>query len=166
LNTKEPTSIYDLLFIFSILDISAACGLYIIYFVFKEFGDDFRGRGIHPECRIIYTFFGVFIIVGVGASFYFFSRLPPYILRDSTLFFLSLASFPMLAWGIKKLSSLSPSLGETLLCVADGDSPSVDGDAANALTFFITNLTVSVMWYWLRYNPEGTINPSWTGVFG
>jgi hypothetical protein len=23
-----------------------------------------------------------------------------------------------------------------------------------------------LLWFWLRYNPEGTVNPSWTAVFG
>jgi hypothetical protein len=163
---KEPTSVADLLFVFFVLNICFACNFYLLYFIWKQFGDDFRGRGRDPECRIFYSIMGIVLIAGVGFGFYCMAQLPVYISRDSALFFLSLASIPALTWAIKKLCILKPSLGETLLGVADSDSPRVDGDAANALTLFVVNLVVSVLWYWLRYNPEGTVNPSWTGVFG
>ena len=163
---KEPTSVADLLFVFSVWNICIACMFYILYFFWKRFGDDFRGRGKHPECRVFYSFTGIVLVAGVGFCLYSALQFPVYILRDSALFFLSLASIPAFAWAIKKLSILRPSLGETLLGVADGDSPRVDGDAANALTLFVANLVISALWYWLRYNPEGMVNPSWTGVFG
>ena len=88
-------------------------------------------------------------------------------LRDSVLFSLSACSMLGFIWVVKKLSSLSPRLGETLL-IASGDegSSAVDTGAVNALMLCISNVVVCVLWYWLRYDPEGTVNPSWTGVFG
>jgi hypothetical protein len=34
------------------------------------------------------------------------------------------------------------------------------------LMFFLLNLAIGVAWYLLKYNPEGTVNPGWTGIFG
>ena len=34
------------------------------------------------------------------------------------------------------------------------------------LMFFLANLAVCVAWYSLKYEPEGTVNPRWTGIFG
>jgi hypothetical protein len=34
------------------------------------------------------------------------------------------------------------------------------------LVFFLLNLTIGVAWYSLKYNPKGTVNPGWTGIFG
>jgi len=31
---------------------------------------------------------------------------------------------------------------------------------------FLYSTILSVVWYWYRYNPEGTVNKGWTGVFG
>jgi threonine/homoserine/homoserine lactone efflux protein len=39
-------------------------------------------------------------------------------------------------------------------------------DDLSNLMFFLLNLAFSVAWYSLKYNPEGTVNPGWTGIFG
>lgn len=85
----------------------------------------------------------------------------------SALFPISVCSMPGFVWAVKKLCSLSPRLGETLL-VSSGQesSPAVDAAAVYALVFCVANIVVCMFWYWLRYNPEGTVNPSWTGIFG
>jgi hypothetical protein len=31
---------------------------------------------------------------------------------------------------------------------------------------FLYTMILCVIWYWYRYNPEGTVNREWTGVFG
>ena len=41
----------------------------------------------------------------------------------------------------------------------------VDKWACSGLVFFHTNLIVCMLWYAYGYNPEGTVNPGWTGVF-
>lgn len=42
----------------------------------------------------------------------------------------------------------------------------LDIKAFNCLCFFVANLGTSVLWYAYKYNPEGTMNPDWTDVFG
>lgn len=86
---------------------------------------------------------------------------------DTGFFPISVCSMLGFVWAVKKLCSLSPRLGETLL-VSSGQesSPAVDASAVYALAFCVTNIIVCMFWYWLRYNPEGTVNPSWTGIFG
>jgi hypothetical protein len=86
---------------------------------------------------------------------------------DSALFPISVCSMPGFVWAVKKLCSLSPRLGETLLVsLGQESSPAVDASAVYALAFCVANIVVCVFWYWLRYNPKGTVNPSWTGIFG
>jgi hypothetical protein len=86
---------------------------------------------------------------------------------DTAFFPISVCSMLGFVWAVKKLCSLSPRVGETLL-VSSGQesSPAVDASAVYALAFCVANIIVCMFWYWLRYNPEGTVNPSWTGIFG
>lgn len=90
--------------------------------------------------------------------------------KDWVLFTLSLGIVPTFVFAVKKLCGYSPKLGEFLMIVEDEDhdesAQPVDGIAVSALTLCITTLTICVLWYWLRYNPEGTVNPSLAGIFG
>lgn len=42
----------------------------------------------------------------------------------------------------------------------------IDHLACILLCFFFTNLTLCLMWYAFLYDSAGTVNPSWTDVFG
>jgi hypothetical protein len=89
------------------------------------------------------------------------------ILRESILFAASVFSVLVFVWAVKKLCSLNPRLGEALLVSSgEGSPPAVDIGALYSLTLCIANIVLCVLWYWLKYNPEGTVNPSWTGIFG
>ncbi|KAH7092253.1 hypothetical protein FB567DRAFT_516851 [Paraphoma chrysanthemicola] len=62
-----------------------------------------------------------------------------------------------------------PRLGMVLLVIpfsADISPGKIDEQAFGALIFFLVNFLVCFLWYWLRYNPEGTGLPDWTGLFG
>ena len=48
---------------------------------------------------------------------------------------------------------------------AENELP-IDGAAWASLVFFLANLTVCVLWYAFMYDSTGTVNPSWTDVFG
>jgi hypothetical protein len=99
------------------------------------------------------------------------------LVADCFFFDLSLVCAPVFVFIVKKLCWLSPGLGETLLLASHEEiSPTVDEGADDAdavdqgavwsLTFCIANIILCLLWYWLRYNPANTLNPSWTGVFG
>lgn len=65
-----------------------------------------------------------------------------------------------------------PGLGAKLLMRVSTDSAtSSDSQEINhsgVLWFlgFIYNITITVLWYAYRYDPQGTVNQGWTGVFG
>lgn len=42
----------------------------------------------------------------------------------------------------------------------------IDNRAWVSLCFFLTNLMVCILWYAFIYDPKGSLNPSWTDVFG
>jgi hypothetical protein len=48
-----------------------------------------------------------------------------------------------------------------------GRSEYVSGQTAVLYLYgFSGSLVLGTLWYWLRYDPEGTVNPGWTSVFG
>jgi hypothetical protein len=64
-----------------------------------------------------------------------------------------------------------PSAGTQLLVVeieteTETETPIVKAEACWAFAFFLINITVFVTWYAFRFSSDGTVNPSWTGVFG
>jgi hypothetical protein len=101
---------------------------------------------------------------------------------DCVFFDLSLVSIPAFVFIIMKLCILSPRLRDTVLVASreesssavneeslpsvDEGSPVVDEAAVWSLTFCIANIVLCLLWYWLSYKSDGTVNPSWTGVFG
>lgn len=42
----------------------------------------------------------------------------------------------------------------------------VAGSDLGNLMLILVNLTAYMVWYSLKYDPVGTINPGWTGIFG
>lgn len=50
--------------------------------------------------------------------------------------------------------------------VLENAPPPVESDAFMALSFFLINLVICVLWYALNYDEAGTVNPAWTDVFG
>jgi hypothetical protein len=60
-------------------------------------------------------------------------------------------------------------LGKNLLVTyldAQGGVPRIDQGAVLSLIFFLATILACVLWYGCVYDPSGTSNPSWTGVFG
>jgi hypothetical protein len=71
-----------------------------------------------------------------------------------------------LSWAYSALFLLSiryPAFGKWLLLVTDNE---FDRYACFCLLFFAANLIITVFWYWAKYNPVGTVIPTWAGVFG
>ncbi|KAJ6594577.1 hypothetical protein B0H19DRAFT_65568 [Mycena capillaripes] len=79
--------------------------------------------------------------------------------------------------GLDRVGRRWPRVAEVLLVKRKSTQENQDSDGGNnagpvddrawlALCFFFTNLMVSVLWYALVYDPTGTLNPSWTEVFG
>jgi hypothetical protein len=89
-----------------------------------------------------------------------------YMLRDSVLFYLGFACLFILEWAIRRLCLSSPWWREMLLITTAEKDLGVDEYSVWALILCIYNVAIPVLWFWLRYNPEGTVNPSWTTGFG
>jgi hypothetical protein len=83
----------------------------------------------------------------------------------SLVTFGGLPSIPAFIYGVEIVCKWSPKVGATLL-VSEGENGGADRDAVYCLAFFLVNITVCVLWYSLRYDSEGTVNPGWTGIFG
>jgi len=58
-----------------------------------------------------------------------------------------------------------PRVARTFLLISD-DSADSDQRINLAFSFFLYTLVICILWYGLRYDAEGTVNPSWTGIFG
>jgi hypothetical protein len=73
-----------------------------------------------------------------------------------------------IAVAVIEISARRKGLGRKLLVIfeAQDNADRVDLGACFCLVFFLMNLTVCLLWYSYGYNPEGTVNPGWTGVFG
>ena len=90
---------------------------------------------------------------------------------DIPILFTVVGGAPLVGFLVNVLSSSYPRLGSQLLVrfpsgdLASGNTKSDQG-AVWSLVLFLINLTVSVLWYAFRFDSEGTVNPSWTGVFG
>jgi hypothetical protein len=86
------------------------------------------------------------------------------------LVFLSICGFiPILRFCIVRLCAISRRLGMSLLVISyseDVAPGTIDEDALFGLTFFLVNFFICFLWYWLKYNPEGTGIPNWTEMFG
>jgi hypothetical protein len=60
-------------------------------------------------------------------------------------------------------------LGKNILIAypdAQGGAPKIDRGVILSLIFFLTTILACLLWYGCVYDPSGTSNPSWTGVFG
>jgi hypothetical protein len=163
---EEPDSLFHVPLMLSMMALCLAMLFYITYGTFKLFRDAIRRR--FPGR---YGVLGVYtlILMGVEIALLLWMMLfHVHVFRDSMLLYLGFACLFLFEWAIRRLSLLSPWLGETLLITTAEKSLSVDvyDPAVWALILCIYNVVVSVLWYWLRYNPEGTVNPSWTRVFG
>jgi hypothetical protein len=169
--THEPISMFLYLLLLFVGNI-ALVGPFILplslYDIFTTFRSEHRtqGHGRKWSERICISFAVGIMMVLIGFTCIPILVMDHRISMDSALFSLSVCSAPGFVFAVKKLCSLNPRLGETLMVALDEESPTVDGDAVNALTLCIANVTVSVLWYWLRYDPRGTVDPSWTEVFG
>jgi hypothetical protein len=151
----------------SVMLFSPFAVLLFFYFTFSEFWSDYREGRLERSwgylCVIISM---MFFMLGLEAGFCWFVIDYHIWMKNCAFFSLSLLSVPAFVFAVKRLCGLSPKLGETLMVVQDESAQSVDGTAIKALTLCITTVTICVLWYWLGYNPEGTVNPSWVGVFG
>lgn len=89
----------------------------------------------------------------------------PLSLLDILLFLLSFTAPLFLAVMILWLCSY-PHLSVYILMVPESLRGRKPRRAIWTLEFFVVNLSVCALRYCLRYNPKGTVNPSWTEVFG
>jgi hypothetical protein len=67
------------------------------------------------------------------------------------------------------LSSRFIMLGKNLLVVLPSrseTSPKLDYGGFLSLMLFLTTVLGSALWYGYIYDSDGTVNPSWTGIFG
>jgi hypothetical protein len=85
---------------------------------------------------------------------------------DILLFLLSFTAPLLLAVTILWLCSWYPHLSVYILMVPESLRSREPPRATWTLVFFVVNLSVCALWYCLRYDPKGTVNPSWTEVFG
>jgi hypothetical protein len=146
---------------------------FIAFFVFSTLLSSFL-RDYHPRDyanRWIPRLDVSLLILAVSLEWYLYgcrlSRFDkPQAWIDVLLFSLIPCGVLTFIWILEKLCSLSPGLGEMLLIAVLEHYLDVDERAVHALIFCIANIVIAVLWYWLRFNPEGTVNPSWTGVFG
>jgi hypothetical protein len=85
---------------------------------------------------------------------------------DILLFLLSFTAPLLLAVMILWLCSWYPHLSVYILMVPESLRGREPPRAIWTLVFFVVNFSVCALWYCLRYDPKGTVNPSWTEVFG
>jgi hypothetical protein len=67
------------------------------------------------------------------------------------------------------LSSCSVVIGKNLLVVFPSTNEkgrSIDHEGFLSLAFFLATILAAILWYGNIYDPEGTVNPTWTGIFG
>ena len=101
------------------------------------------------------------IVTGVG------KKSDGTLLLDMVLLMVLLGG-PLVVFILVRLLCYSfPNLGKTLLGGdREGDTHPQDYEPFWILTLFLVSLLVSIMWYRFRYDPAGTVNPAWTGIFG
>jgi len=128
-------------------------------------GRDFSSRAADLRASVITMVYMIVIAFVAKAGQEKKSYKLPFLL-DLSLGFLTLAAPLWLAWAIGWLCSKYPALSVNLLMVPEpirgNRSPS---GAVWTFLFFVINLVVCMLWYRLRYDPTGTVNPRWTGVF-
>jgi hypothetical protein len=90
------------------------------------------------------------------------------ILVDIPLLLFLVGIVPATMTGIQLLCGRYQSLARRLLIKPSGDGTHVfvHFEALLNLMFFLMTLSVCLTWYSLRFHPEGTVNPRWTGIFG
>jgi hypothetical protein len=82
------------------------------------------------------------------------------------------AAFVIVYTFLALMNSFCRELGKQLLLgrQVEWDGPFIrenhDFETYVSLEFFIFTLTISVFWYCYRFDPTGTVNPQWTGIFG
>lgn len=67
------------------------------------------------------------------------------------------------------LSSWSVRLGKNLLVIFPGgneSSSNLDHGGFLSLLLFLATILGTILWYAYIYDSDGTVNPSWTGIFG
>ena len=107
-----------------------------------------------------------------------------YILYRVYIYVLLGAFYYTLYWGLHYVSKRWPIFTKVLLLdlstearqleevtrdpntPAEEESSRIDEAAWFFFCFFLTNFGVFILWYAYIYNSEGTVNPSWTDVFG
>jgi hypothetical protein len=60
-------------------------------------------------------------------------------------------------------------LGKNLLVMFPAgteNKPKLDHGGFLSLVFFLATVLGTILWYGYIYDSDGTVNPSWTGVFG
>jgi hypothetical protein len=70
---------------------------------------------------------------------------------------------------VSLLASWSIMLGKNLLVVFSGrneNNGNIDHGGFLALLFFLATVLGTILWYGYIYDSRGTVNPSWTGIFG
>ena len=107
----------------------------------------------------------VIAVMATGIGVIVWVLFDQHLLIDVLLFLVTFGAIPAFIYGVEIVCKWSPKVGATLL-VSEGENGDTDRYAIYCLAFFLVNITVCVLWYSLRYDSDGTVNPDWTGIFG
>ena len=157
-------SVWILAIPLSAMALALAMLFYLIYGSFKMLRDAIHRR--FPGRNSVSGVSAVILLVTEISLLLWLMIFHIYLFMDSMLFYLGFAYLFILEWAIRRRCLLSPWLREMLLITTAEKDLGVDEYSVWALIFCIYNVAIPVLWFWLRYNPEGTANPSWTTVSG
>jgi hypothetical protein len=107
----------------------------------------------------------VIAVMATGIGVIVWVLFDQHLLIDMLLSLVTFGAIPAFIYGVEIVCKWSPKVGATLL-VREGENGDTDRYVVYCLAFFLVNITVSVLWYSLRYDSDGTVNPGWTGIFG
>jgi hypothetical protein len=139
----------------------------ILTFILRQLGYWRSGR----NSALVLPFLNIFLVIFSVAI----RESPTYALGAGTThsavytFGLTTSGFVIIFSTLKFLVSRFVLLGKNLLITfPDGDesSPKLDHGGFLSLLLFLSTVLGAALWYGYIYDSHGTVNPSWTGIFG
>jgi hypothetical protein len=127
-----------------------------------------EGKIFEAAISTFFLFVTAILAVGLLIAYVDLDTSSPSSLLDIFLFFLTISGPLLLMFGLRWLCSKYQTLQVYLLMLprTTTSDNKIFHKATWTLTFFIVNATICSLWYCFRYDPTGTVNPSWTGIFG